>query len=54
MKSKCGQIFVQTSDFMVKGLMNSDSLNHHDFRTKTDVKEKIMKVNIFFYAKLCT
>ena len=49
MKSKFGQKFVQTSDFMVKGLMNSNSLNRHNFQTVTD-----MKVKICSYAKACT
>ena len=49
MKSDVWTNFVQTSDFMVKALMMSNSLYHRNFQTKTD-----MKVKICFYAKLCT
>ena len=45
MKSK----FVQISDFTVKALMNSNSLNRHNFQTKTD-----MNVKMLFSSKLCT
>ena len=30
MKSKCGQKFVQTSDFTVKAVMNSNSVNRQN------------------------
>ena len=49
MKSDVWTIFVQTSDFMVKALMISNSLYHRNFQTKTD-----MKVKICSFAKLCT
>ena len=49
MKSKFGQKCVQISDFTVKALMDPNSLNRHNFQTKTD-----KKVKICFYAKLCT
>ena len=49
MKSKFGQKFVQTSDFTVKALMNSNSLNRHNFQMKTD-----MKVKVCCHAKVCT
>ena len=49
MKSKFGQKFVQTSDFTVKALMNSNSLNRHNFQTKTDMKVKICR-----HTKVCT
>ena len=49
MKSKFGQKCVQTSDFTVKGLMKSNSLNCHNFQTVTDIRVKICS-----YAKACT
>ena len=48
MKSDVWTNFVQTSDFTVKVLMISNSLDHRNFQTKTD-----MRVKICFNAKLC-
>ena len=48
MESDVWTNFVQTFDFTVKALMNSNSLNHRYFQMKTD-----MNVKIGSYTKLC-